>query len=213
MCEADKSYPTLYMKNNDWRYPYVIGVTGGIGSGKSVIARLLQLMGVPVYDCDSKAKQLMCINEGVRKALVETVGKAVYNDDSTLNRAYLSSYMFGHPERVTSVNAIVHPAVRADFRQWAQLSKCPLVAVESAILYEAGMENDVDTIWLVQASEALRLQRAMLRDGTDEAAIKRCMQSQMSGEQLMHRANSIVYNDGEHSLIAQVCHLLRKIRT
>ena len=213
MHEADKPYPTLYMKNNDWRYLYVIGVTGGIGSGKSVVARLLQLMGVPVYDCDSKAKQLMCINEGVHKALVETAGEAVYNGDGTLNRAYLSSYMFGHPERVTAVNAIVHPAVRADFRQWAQQSKCPIVAVESAILYEAGMENDVDAVWLVQASEALRLQRAMLRDGTDEAAIKRRMQSQMSEEELMYRANSIVYNDGEHSLIGQVWHLLQKIRT
>ena len=200
------------MKDNDRRYPYAIGVTGSIGSGKSVVARLLQLMGVPVYDCDSKAKQLMCINEGVHKALVETVGEAVYNGDGTLNRAYLSSYMFGHPERVTSVNAIVHPAVRADFRQWAQQSKCPIVAVESAILYEAGMENDVDAVWLVQASEALRLQRAMLRDGTDETAIKRRMQSQMSEEELMYRANSIVYNDGEHSLIGQVWHLLQKIR-
>ena len=193
--------------------PYKIGVTGGIGSGKSVVSRLLRLMDVPVYDCDSEAKRLMCSNESVRKALIAAVGDEVYCADGSLNRAYLSAYMFGYPERVAQVNAIVHPAVRADFRQWAQLSKCPLVAVESAILYEAGMENDVDTIWLVQASEALRLQRAMLRDGTDEAAIKRRMQSQMSGEQLMHRANSIVYNDGEHSLIAQVCHLLRKIRT
>lgn len=201
------------MKDNDRRYPYAIGVTGGIGSGKSVVARLLQLMGVPVYDCDSKAKQLMCKNEGVRKALAEAVGEVVYNGDGTLNRAYLSSYMFGHPERVASVNTIVHPAVRADFRQWAQQSKCSIVVVESAILYEAGMENDVDTVWLVQASETLRMQRAILRDGTDEAAIKRRMQSQMSEEELMYRANSIVYNDGEHSLIGQVWHLLQKIRT
>ena len=199
------------MEGFDGHYPYVIGITGGIGSGKSVVARLLGLMGVPVYDCDSRAKQLMCKNKSLRKALVAVVGEAVYNDDDTLNRVYLSSYMFGHPERVALVNSIVHPAVRSDFKKWTKLSKSSVVAVESAILYEAGMENDVDVVWLVQASETLRLQRAMLRDRTGEAAIKKRMQSQMSEELLLKRVDNIVYNDGEQSLIGQVWHLLRKI--
>ena len=148
------------------RNPYKIGVTGGIGSGKSVVSRLLRLMGIPVYDCDSEAKRLMCCSSAVRNALIAAVGSEVYRVDGTLDRAFLSAYMFGYPERVAQVNAIVHPAVRADFEEWARLSDKAVVAVESAILFEAGMDADVDAVWLVCAPESLRLQRAVLRDGS-----------------------------------------------
>ena len=191
--------------------PYKIGVTGGIGSGKSVVSRLLRLMDVPVYDCDSEAKRLMCSDESVRKALIAAVGDEVYCADGSLNRAYLSAYMFGYPERVAQVNAIVHPTVRADFKAWAQRMRCAVVAVESAILYEAGVNADVDAVWLVYAPEALRLQRAMQRDGADEVAIRRRMQSQMSDEQMLQCASSVVYNDGHRSLIKQVGNLLQEV--
>ncbi len=189
--------------------PYMIGVTGGIGSGKSVVSRLLRLMGVPVYDCDGEAKRLMSEDVALRQALTETVGAEVYDCHGCLDRVFLATYMFGHPERVAQVNGIVHPAVRADFRAWAQRLACDVVAVESAILYEAGMDADVDAVWLVSAPEKLRLQRAMQRDGADEAAIKRRMQSQMDEQHLVQRADHVVYNDGVCSLIGQVWELLR----
>lgn len=194
------------------RNPYKIGVTGGIGSGKSVVSRLLRLMGVPVYDCDSEAKRLMCSKNAVRDALIAAVGSEVYCADGTLNRAFLSAYMFGYPERVAQVNGIVHPAVRADFDEWARCSGQAVVAVESAILFEAGMDADVDAVWLVCAPESLRLQRAMLRDGASEAAIKRRMQSQMNDEHIAQRASFIVRNDGHSSLINQVTSLLQGLR-
>ncbi len=190
--------------------PYIIGVTGGIGSGKSVVSRLLRLMDVPVYDCDSEAKRLMCESEVIRKALIGAVGDGVYDVSGRLDRAYLASYMFGDPERVALVNSIVHPVVRADFREWAQHAGKTVVAVESAILFEAGMEDDVDVVWLVHAPEDVRLQRAIRRDESNEKAVRSRMQSQLGAQEYMQRADVVLQNDGCRSLIRQVLELLSR---
>lgn len=184
--------------------PYKIAITGGIGSGKSVVSHLLRIMGVPVYDCDTQAKRLMNTSTTLRTALTEAVGTQVYGPDGCINRPFLASFMFGHPERVSLINSIVHPTVRADFRDWALRKTNPIVAVESAILYEAGMEADVDAVVLVHAPLEIRLQRAMQRDDADEQAIRNRIKSQMPDEELLHRANHTILNDGQHSLIAQV---------
>ena len=190
------------------RSPYIIGVTGGIGSGKSVVSRLLRLMGVPVYDCDREAKRLMCESVVIREALVGAVGTEVYDASGQLDRTYLASYMFGNPERVSLVNGIVHPVARADFRTWAQQSGKAVVAVESAILFEAKMDADVDAVCLVHAPEATRVRRAILRDGSNEKAVRSRMQSQLSEQEYMERADVIIHNDDAHSLICQVSSLL-----
>ena len=188
--------------------PYILGVTGGIGSGKSVVSHLLRLMGVPVYDCDREAKRLMCDSASIREALIGVAGAEVYDASGQLNRAYLASFMFGNSERVSLVNGIVHPVVRADFRAWAQQSGKAVVAVESAILFEAGMEADVDAVCLVHAPETIRVQRAILRDGSNEKAVRSRMQSQLSEQEYMERADVIIHNDDAHSLIGQVSSLL-----
>ena len=191
--------------------PYIIGVTGGIGSGKSVVSHLLRLMDVPVYDCDSEAKRLMCESAAIRKALVEAVGTEVYDAEGQLNRAYLASYMFGNAEHVAMVNRIVHPVVRAEFREWAQRVGNAVVAVESAILFEAEMHDDVSAVWVVQAPEAQRLQRAIRRDASSEKAVRGRMQSQLSEQEYAKRADAVIYNDDCHSLIQQVIRLLDEI--
>lgn len=191
--------------------PYIIGVTGGIGSGKSVVSHLLRLMGVPVYDCDSEAKRLMCESVVIREALICAVDAEVYDAAGRLNRAYLASYMFGNAERVAAVNRIVHPVVRADFKEWAQRTGKAVVAVESAILFEAGMEADVDAVWVVSAPENVRLQRAIRRDASNEEAVRSRMQSQLGEQEYVGRADSVVYNDDRHSLIQQVSNLLCEI--
>lgn len=191
--------------------PYVIGVTGGIGSGKSVVSRLLRLMDVPVYDCDSEAKRLMYESPVIREALIGAVGSDVYDTTGRLDRAYLASYMFGNAERVAMVNRIVHPVVRADFKEWAQRTGRAIVAVESAILFEAGMEADVDAVWVVSAPEDVRLQRAVRRDDSNEEAVRNRMRSQLNELEYLERADSVVYNDGRHSLIRQVSCLLYEI--
>lgn len=191
--------------------PYIIGITGGIGSGKSVVSRLLRLMDVPVYDCDSEARRLMCESIVIREALLGTVGADVYDASGVLNRAYLASYMFGNAERVAQVNRIVHPVVRADFKAWTKQFAGPVVAVESAILFEAGMEADVDAVWVVHAAEDVRLLRAVSRDNSNVDAVRRRMQCQMSGQEYVDRADRVVCNDGSCSLIQQVGRLLGEI--
>ena len=191
--------------------PYIIGLTGGIGSGKSVVSRLLRLMDVPVYDCDSEAKRLMLQSDAIREALIEAVGPEVYLPSGLLNKAYLAAYMFGDEERVNEVNHIVHPVVRADFKQWAKLSGRRVVAVESAILFEAGMESDVDKVWLVHAPEDVRLRRAVRRDASSEEAVRSRMQNQQTDEEFLLRVDRVISNNGDRSLIQQVVELLSEI--
>lgn len=191
--------------------PYIIGLTGGIGSGKSVVSHLLRLMDVPVYDCDSEAKRLMCESTVIREALIEAVGTEAYDAEGRLNRSYLASYMFGNAERVALVNRIVHPVVRADFKEWAKRIGSAIVAVESAILFEAGMQTDVSAVWVVDASEDLRLQRAIKRDASNEKAVRNRMQSQLSAQEYVKRADAVIHNDDRHSLIQQVRRLLDEI--
>lgn len=191
--------------------PYRLAIVGGIGSGKSVVSRLFRLLGIPVYDCDAEAKRLMNSDAQLRIALTEAIGDAVYDVEGRVDRRYLASYMFGHAERVAQVNRIVHPAVRADFKAWTQRMAAPVVAVETAILFESGMDADVDAILLVYAPEVLRVQRAVLRDGSDEAAVRRRMESQRNDEELLPTATYIIYNDGTDSLIAQVRAVLKQI--
>ncbi len=190
---------------------YIIGVTGGIGSGKSVVSRLLRLMDVPVYDCDREAKRLMDESVALRKALVEAVGTEVYDTTGRLDRRFLASYMFGHAERVAVVNSIVHPIVRADFKRWAQQTGKAVVAVESAILFEAGMEADVDSVWLVHAPESVRVQRAVQRDASNEEAVRSRMKNQMDEQEYRKRAGKVICNDDRSSLIRQVNELLCEI--
>lgn len=121
-----------------------IGITGGIGSGKSVVSRLLEIMDIPVYISDIEAKRIMHTDELIRESLSVLIGEEVFRGGE-LNRPLLASYMFGHLEHVKEVNAIIHPQVKEDFRQWAggRAGK-PLIAMESAILIEAGFRDEVD---------------------------------------------------------------------
>lgn len=185
-------------------HPYKIAIIGGIGSGKSIVSRLFCMMGVPVYDCDTEAKRLMNSDAVLRSALIEAIGTQVYGVDGNVDRAFLASYMFGNPGRVALVNSIVHPAVRTHFAAWTAKVGSRIVAVETAILFESGMDADVDAILVVHAPEALRLQRAMKRDGADEQAIRRRMSNQIADDNLLPRASFRVCNDDKVSLIAQV---------
>ena len=197
----------MYMANKQHK----IAITGGIGSGKSVVSRLLRMMGIPVYDCDTSAKRLMNESPTLRTALTEAVGDDVYGPDGTINRPYLAAYMFGNPEHVSTINHIVHPTVRADFRQWAQHMQAPIVAVETAILYESGMDADVDTVLLVHSPLELRIRRAAERDHATEATIRKRIEAQTSDEELLQKATYVITNENNTSLIKQVSQLLHTI--
>ena len=172
---------------------YKIGITGGIGSGKSTVCRLLADMGVPVYDSDARAKVLMNDSEALRTALIEAFGEECYNAEG-LNRPYLASRVFGDAEALAQLNAIVHPAVREDFRAWADVQSSRYVVLESAILFEAGFENEVDTTLAVLAPLEERVRRTAERDGVDRESVLKRIAHQISDEELHRRANRTLVN-------------------
>jgi len=181
-----------------------IGITGGIGSGKSIVSRLLEVMGVPVYLSDSEAKRLTASDPTIREELIALVGDEVYVDGA-LNKAFLASYMFGHPERLTAVNQIIHPKVKEDFRQWVNAhSHEPVVAIESAILIEAGFKEEVDKVVMVYAPLEIRIDRTIKRDGATKEQVLARIGSQMSDEEKCKQADYLIANDNKTALIPQV---------
>lgn len=185
-----------------------IGITGGIGSGKSVVSRLLGVMGIPVYDSDSETKRLMASDGGIRKELQALVGEEVYAG-GVLNKSLLASYLFANAENARRVNGIIHPRVKEDFRQWVQRhSASPIVGIESAILVEAGFTKEVDSIVMVYAPEEVRVARAVRRDASSRELIEKRIRSQMDDEEKRGYADFVIVNDGERALIPQVMKLV-----
>lgn len=191
-----------------------IAITGGIGSGKSVVSRILRLMDVPVFDCDAEAKQLYVTNPQLATDMKALLGKEVYLPDGQINRPYLAACIFHHPETAHAVQQLVHPAVTACFKHWRTTrmeESYGFVGIESAILFEARLETLADTIWLVTAPEAIRLQRAMHRDGTSEEQIRSRMAKQTPQEELLRWAHAEIINDGSTLLIPQINRLLTSL--
>ena len=130
-----------------------LAIVGGIGSGKSVVSRMLEIMGVPVYDCDSRAKELMVKNPTIIKELKRMFGDECYDENGCLDRKYLASRIFVDERNTKRVNALVHPVVKSDFCSWTEQQDAPIVAVETALLYESGMVDVVDKVLLVWADK------------------------------------------------------------
>lgn len=185
-----------------------IGITGGIGSGKSVVSRLLGVCGIPVYISDVETKRLMVSDDRIRSGLIALLGDEVYIGGA-LNKPLLVSYLFGTPEHARQVNGIVHPCVKKDFRRWvAQRADCVVAGIESAILIEAGFACEVDAIVMVYAPEEVRVRRAMERDSSPRELIEKRVRSQMDDEEKRRRADFVIVNDGETPLIPQVLALI-----
>lgn len=188
-----------------------IGITGGIGSGKSVVSKLFQLMGVPVYIADVESKRLTETDPDIRAALISLLGDEVYQDGK-LNRSLLASYIFGNKDNLTMVNGIIHPRIKDDFRRWVQShSSYPIVGIEAAILIEAGFTEDVDQVVLVYAPQEIRLRRAVSRDACAAEQIQQRMRNQMPDEDKMAFAHHIIYNDDKQALIPQLGALIKTL--
>ena len=187
-----------------------IGITGGIGSGKSVVSRLLRIMGYSVYDTDSEAKRLMESSLEVVQKLSECFGRDIYHN-GRLNRGLLSSRVFGKSDKIVLLNSIVHPVVRFDFYRWSESLNEEICFVESAILYASRFDELVDEVWTVTAPEELRIGRVRQRSGLTEEEIKKRMAAQLSEEEKQRRAAHIIWNDGNVSVIHRVLSLLKSL--
>ena len=189
----------------------IIIITGGIGCGKSVVSRLLQVMGYPVYDCDLEAKQLMNTDPILKEQLTSTFGPDTYQKDGTLNKPHLASLIFNNKTLLTRIDQLVHPAVGRDIEARRISIQAPYLFVETAIYYESGFGQFISPaqVWCVASPLELRISRAMVRDNTPREKILARINSQMSQEEKTQRADAIIWNDNTHSLILQVNALLK----
>lgn len=190
-----------------------IGITGGIGSGKSFVASVLkEQYGIPVYDTDSRAKALMLTDATIRDGLIRLLGNEVYLSGQ-LNKPVLAAYLFASDENARQINSLVHPAVKRDFVEWtdSQRTLATVVAVESAILFESGMDKLVDATVMVHAPMEVRISRTMQRDNATRLQVEKRIRAQMDDEQKCALATYIIENDGVRSLTEQLEQLLNEL--
>ncbi|MBR4065706.1 MAG: dephospho-CoA kinase [Bacteroidaceae bacterium] len=189
-----------------------LAITGGIGCGKSVVSHILEVMGVQVYDCDRRAKEIMVSDAGIIKGLKRMFGDSCYNDDGSLNRQFLASRIFTDDNNIERVNALVHPAVKKDFENWAASKDCLLVAVETAVLYESGLIDSVDKVLVVWADKETAIRRTIKRSGMSRNQVLSRMLKQVSSEELLLLSDYSIYNDGNTPLLPEVLSLLAEFK-
>lgn len=189
-----------------------VGICGTIGSGKSTVCHIFEDMGIPVYFADDRAKVLMTSSIELMAKITEAFGEKCYND-GTLDRRYLASQIFGDDSKRLLLNSIVHPAVCRDFVEWAESQKAAYVIVESAILFESGLDKVIDKSIAVVVPKQLALERAAARDSADIEAIKARMAVQYSSEQLQSMADFVIENIYQNTLREQVAKVDAILRT
>lgn len=192
---------------------FKVGITGGIGSGKSFVSKLFKTMGVPFYDADKEAKKLMNSHPTIRKGLRATFGEAVYDAEGHLNRSWLSEQVFHDASKLEKLNAIVHPIVIQDAVDWSDRQTNPYSLKEAALLYESGSYKTLDYSILVIAPEEIRIQRVMQRDNATRENVIARINKQMSDEEKKKYADFIIINDGVLPLIPQIYSIHQQIVT
>lgn len=194
------------------KFPLKVGITGGIGSGKSMVCRILETMGYPVFYSDDEAKRIMSHHPQVRDFLIQQVGKEVYNTDG-LNRALLAEKLFSNTQLLTQVNELVHPLVRQAFDEFvAEHSESPLVFNEAAILFETGAYKRFDVIVLITADEITRIRRVMERDGVTEMEVRQRMNKQWPDHEKSKLTDYRIENEDALPLLVQVENVVNRLR-
>jgi dephospho-CoA kinase len=187
-----------------------LGITGGIGTGKSTICKIFETLGIAVYDADTRAKLVMITDQILKKELKHAFGEEVYLNENEINRDYLVKTVFSNQDdnsKVEILNSIVHPAVGRDYQNWynENATKSPYLLKEAALMFESDSYKVLDAIIVVHAPLEERIKRVLQRDShRTEEQVKAIISKQMSEEEKLKRADFVVYNDGSHSLIEQV---------
>lgn len=193
--------------------PLQIGITGGIGSGKTLVSKIFACLGIPVYDADSHAKELMTTDGILVSQIKKEFGDLSYLSDGTLNRKYLSEVVFNKQERLDVLNKLVHPRVGENYTQWVKRhNNKAYVLKEAALLFETGSYQALDKIIVVHAPEEVRIKRVIHRDGRAEQQVREIIRKQMSEEEKLKRADFIIYNDESSLIIPQVLSLHNRLQ-
>lgn len=186
--------------------PPYIGLTGGIGAGKSTVAHVFRSLGIPVYLADDRAKWLTANDELIRSKVSKHFGTAAFQEEGTLNRSYLAKQIFNDPEKARLLESWVHPAVARDFENWArQHQDKPYLLKEAALLFEAESHKNLDWIIVVTAPDELRIRRVLSRDPhRDEAQVKAIIEKQIPQHVKAANADFVIQNDEKNMIIPQV---------
>lgn len=188
-----------------------VGLTGGIGSGKTYVASFFRQLNIPVYNSDMRAKTLMNTSNEIKKKLVQLFGADIYNKNE-LNRQKIAQIIFNDKQKLEQVNSIVHPVVQADFEHWVtEHSQSKYILKEAAILIESGAYNQLDKIIVVYAPDPLRVKRVMQRDGMTEDQVKARINKQMPQEEKLSYADFVITNDGTQIVKEQVAKIHQQI--
>jgi dephospho-CoA kinase len=191
----------------------IVGLTGGIGSGKTTVANLFETMGCVIYNSDDKAKEVYFQSE-VKRQVIELLGIEAYLNENEINKEYISKKVFSNTELLHQLNHIIHPAVKSDFILFK--SKLPLGTIiikESAILFETGIYKDLEKTILVTAPLEVKIDRVKKRNSTSEEDIKKRMSAQWTDEQKAPLANFVIVNDGIKALIPQVVTIIQQLKS
>lgn len=183
-----------------------VGITGGIGSGKSVVCRVFETLGIPVFDADAAAKYIMEHDKTVIAAIKQLFGNEVYNSNQP-DRQQIASLVFGKPALLQQLNQIIHPAVLTFGNEWMNKQSAPYTIKEAAIFFESGSYTQMDIMVGVYAPKAIRLERALKRDGATEEKILQRMANQMAENEKMSRCDYVINNYASHAIIPQVLKL------
>ena len=185
--------------------PLQIGLTGGIGSGKTTVCKIFEQIGIPIYYADDRAKQLMVEDGRIIKQIIELFGQDAYLQAGGLNRAFIAGIVFNDPKKLQALNSIVHPAVGKDGTEWHhQQIGVPYTIREAALMIESGNYKAMDKLIVVSAPKQLRIERVMKRDNVNEVAVLARMNQQLAEEEKMKFADFRIINDWRASLIKQV---------
>jgi len=180
-----------------------IGLTGGIGSGKSTVARIFKVLGVPVYNADDEAKRLMTEDAALRTLIISAFGEESYTN-GILNRKYLSAQVFNNSKKLNQLNSLVHPVTLKDADEWMKKQKAPYVIKEAALIFESGSQKMLDYVIGVKAPLALRIERTMERDHITSDKVEARINWQMTEDKKLSLCDYIIVNDEKQMLIPQV---------
>lgn len=172
----------------------IVGLTGGIGSGKTTIAKSFEAYGIPVYIADDEAKALMNRSKVIKRKLIKLFGELAYKDGK-LNRPYLASKIFNDKTLLESMNAIVHPKVASHFKRWLKKQNAPYVLKEAAIIFENNLEDQYDFIITVVADKDLRIKRVIKRDNATKQKVESIIENQLSDDEKIKKSDFVIINN------------------
>ncbi|MEM7109668.1 MAG: dephospho-CoA kinase [Bacteroidota bacterium] len=188
-----------------------IGITGGIGSGKSLICKIYSTLGVPVYNADSRARWLMKNQEDLKKEIKSTFGKEAYDEKGNIQRGYLAGKVFKDLDELAKLNALVHPAVGRDYQVWQQHQETDYTIKEAALMFESGSYKGLDYVINVSAPEEIRIRRVLKRDTfRSETEIRAIIEKQLPETERIRRSDFVITNDGKQMVISQVLELHKR---